>query len=129
MFPDKNFENVSELSPGTLAFVGDAVYGLFVRTLLAGVNRPAGELHKMSLEYVAAPMQAQAFKKIAPLLTETEHDIFRRGRNLHVNNVPKSATPAQYHTATGLECLFGFLYLSGNTDRAKELFAVISETE
>ncbi len=129
MFPDKNFENVTELSPGTLAFVGDAVYGLFVRTLLAGVNRPAGELHKMSLEYVAAPMQAQAFKKIEPLLTETEHDIFRRGRNLHVNNVPKSATPAQYHTATGLECLFGFLYLSGNTDRAKELFAVISETE
>lgn len=119
--------DVKNLSAGTLAFVGDAVYGLLVRTYLANVNRPSGELHNLSVKYVSAPAQAAAFKKIEPSLSESELAVFKRGRNFHTGNVPKNATGGQYHTATGLECLFGFLYLSGNMPRAEELFNLITE--
>jgi len=115
------------LSPSVLAFVGDAVYGLYVRTKLSEVNRPSGELHKLSVEYVKATAQAKAFEIIEPLLTEKETEIYKRGRNFHTNGTPKSATNKEYHTATGIETLFGYLHLSGNTDRADELFKVIWE--
>ncbi len=121
-----NTENVQLLSPSVLAFVGDAVYGLYVRTALAGVNRPSGELHRLSVEMVNATAQAKAFLKIEGLLTEKELSVFKRGRNFHTSTTPKSSTVGDYHTATGLECLFGWLYLSGNTARADELFSVIS---
>ncbi len=122
-------ENVNLLSPSVLAFVGDAVYELLVREYIASVNRPSGELHKFSVALVCAPAQAEAFKKIESLLTEAELSVFKRGRNFHIGNVPKSATPAQYHTATGLECLFGYLHLSGNQKRATDLFGVIVNTD
>lgn len=118
-------ENVNLLSPSVLAFVGDAVYGLYVRTKLASVNRPSGELHKLSVEYVKASAQAKAFKVIENVLTEKEMSVFKRGRNFHTSSTPKSATGGEYHTATGLECLFGFLYLSDNKQRADELFDII----
>lgn len=118
-------ENVNNLSPSVLAFVGDAVYGLYVRTKLAEVNRPSGELHKLSVEYVKASAQAKAFKVIENILLEKEISVFKRGRNFHTSSTPKSATGGEYHTATGLECLFGFLYLSGNKQRADELFSII----
>lgn len=118
-------DNVNNLSPSVLAFVGDAVYGLYVRTYLANVNRPSGDLHKLSVEYVCAASQAKAFSVIENELSENEAAVFKRGRNFHTGNVPKSATGNEYHTATGLECLFGYLYLSGNTDRAKKLFEII----
>ena len=120
-------EKVNLLSPSVLAFVGDAVYGLYVRTKLSEVNRPSGELHKLSVEYVKATAQAKAFEIIEPLLTEKETEIYKRGRNFHTNGTPKSATNKEYHTATGIETLFGYLHLSGNTDRADELFKVIWE--
>lgn len=118
-------ENVNLLSPSVLAFVGDAVYGLLVRTRLAEINRSSGDLHTLSVKYVSAVAQAEAFKAIEDVLTEKELAVFRRGRNFHTGNTPKSASGSQYHTATGLECLFGFLHLSNQNERAKELFEMI----
>ena len=115
-------DNVNLLSPSVLAFVGDAVYGLLVRTRLAEINRSSGDLHSLSVKYVSAVSQAKAFKVIEPELSEKEMIVFKRGRNFHTGNTPKSATGGEYHTATGLECLFGFLHLSGQSDRAEELF-------
>ena len=120
-------ENPDLLSPSVLAFVGDAVYGLYVRTALAEINRPSGELHRLSVKAVNAAAQADAFSLIEPVLDEKEISVFKRGRNFHTSSSPKSATAGQYHTATGLECLFGWLCLSGRTSRADELFGVIKE--
>lgn len=122
-------ENVNLLSPSVLAFVGDGVYGLYVRTKLAEVNRPSGELHKLSVEYVKASSQAKAFKIIEEHLTEKEMSVFKRGRNFHTARAPKSATGGEYHTATGLESLFGFLYLAGENERADSLFSMIWEKQ
>ena len=118
-------ENPNMLSPSVLAFVGDAVYGLYVRTALADTSRPSGELHKMSAEVVNAAAQAKAFSLIEPLLNEKELSVFKRGRNFHTSSTPKNASNGVNHTATGLECLFGWLYLSGNSERADELFKMI----
>lgn len=118
-------ENPNLLSPSVLAFVGDAVYGLYVRRHLAEVNRPSAELHRLSVEYVKAPAQAKAFKLIENELYENELSVFKRGRNFHTSSTPKNATGGEYHTATGLESLFGYLYLSGETDRADKLFEII----
>lgn len=122
-------ENPNLLSPSVLAFVGDAVYGLYVRTFLSEVNRPSGELHKLSVKLVNATAQAEAFKLIEPNLTEKEISVFKRGRNFHTGNTPKNSTGGEYHTATGLEVLFGFLYLSNQNERAKELFNIIWQSK
>lgn len=119
--------DVNLLSPAALAFVGDAYYGLLVREMLAEINRPSGELHSASVKLVKAGAQAEAFKIIEPHLSEKELSVYKRGRNAHVNSIPKNATVGEYHSATGVETLFGYLHLSGNDDRAKELFAVICE--
>lgn len=121
-------ENPNLLSPSVLAFVGDAVYGLYVRTALAEVNRPSGELHRLSVTMVNASAQARAFEVIKSELTEEEMCIFKRGRNFHTSSTPKSATGGAYHTATGLECLFGWLYLSDKTERADKLFGIIRKS-
>lgn len=118
-------DNPNLLSPSVLAFVGDAVYGLYVRTYLAEVNRPSGELHSLSVKLVNATAQAKAFRLIEAELSEKELSVFKRGRNFHTGNTPKNSTGGEYHTATGLETLFGFLYLSGENVRAKELFDII----
>lgn len=118
---------VDTLSPGTLAFVGDGVYGLLVRKALAEVNRPAGQLHELSVKLVSAVAQAHAMETIEPLLTQKEIDVFKRGRNAHVK-VPKSATSVDYHRATGLEAMFGYLYLDGQIERTEILFNEIWET-
>ncbi len=118
-------DNPNLLSPSVLSFVGDAVYGLYVRTYLAEVNRPSGELHKLSVKLVNATAQAEAFRLIEPELSEKELLVFKRGRNFRTSNTPKNSTGGEYHLATGLETLFGFLYLSGLNNRAKELFDII----
>ena len=115
------------LNASTLAFVGDAVYGLLVRTKLSETERPVGELHKMSVGYVNANAQGMAFGLIKDMLSESEMSIFKRGRNNHVGQIPKSTTSGTYHYATGLEALFGYLYLNGQNDRINELFNVIWE--
>lgn len=117
--------DIKSLSPLTLSFVGDAAYGLMVREKLAEINRPAGELHSASVKLVNATAQAQAFKLIESVLSEEELSVYKRGRNAHVNSVPKNSSVGEYHSATGLEALFGYLHLSGKHDRAKELFNII----
>ena len=121
--------NAKLLSPSVLAFVGDAVYSLLVRTCLADENRSSDALHKAAIGFVSAQAQAKAFAAIREHLTDEETDIFMRGRNFHTNNTPKSSNPADYHTATGLEALFGFLYLSGKQDRINHLFEIILNTK
>ena len=92
---------------------------------LREANRPARELHQQAVAHVRAAYQADAAGRIAELLTEQEADILRRGRNASGISVPKHATPADYRKATGFECLFGYLYLCGQTERLRELFSVI----
>ena len=109
-----------------LAHVGDAVFELMVRTwlVLKGVTT-AKQLHSETVTFVSAKAQAAKIDKIIPLLCDEEFTIYRRGRNAHVNNVPRGSTFEEYHAATGLEVLFGYLYLSGKTERLNELFEVI----
>ena len=118
-------KNPAALSGTTLAFVGDSVYALYVREKLCAIDRPSGTLHSESVKYVNASSQAKAYNVIKDILSEKESDIFKRGRNAHTSTTPKNSTNADYHTATGLEALFGYLHLSGQNVRAKELFEVI----
>lgn len=136
MFPDETniltgiCEPLSEkearmYSPLTLAFLGDAVYSLLVRNMLAlSANKPTGKLHKESITYVNAAFQAQAIKELLPHLSENEEYIFKRGRNAHSAHSPKNQSDADYRYATGLETLYGYLYLCGETQRIKEIFSL-----
>lgn len=112
-------------SPQTLAFVGDAYFGLLVRLRLAKVERPVGELHAMSVKLVNANAQAKGVEAIMDMLTEEELSVYKRGRNAHQKHTPKNSSVAEYHAATGLEALFGYLKLNGNSERAEQLFDVI----
>ena len=114
------------LSPLALAFVGDGVYSLMVRErLLSEANRPVNDLHKMAVKAVRAEAQSAAMDRLLPLLTEEEEAVFKRGRNAHT-----ARSGADYHRSTGLEALFGYLYLSGRIDRVRELFSLcINEEE
>lgn len=116
----------NQLSPLTLAFIGDVVYELFVReALVTEANRPNNELHTKKVKYVSADAQASAYSAIQNSLTEKELNIFKRGRNAHTNHTPKNMSSADYHAATGFEALFGFLYLNGDINRLRELFDII----
>ncbi len=106
-----------------LAHVGDAVYELLVRTRLCELGYTgAAKLHRETVAKVNAVAQAKVVAKLLPHLTEAERAVFRRGRNTQVNSVPRGAPKADYHAATGLEALFGHLYLCGETERVQELF-------
>lgn len=115
--------DVSSLSPLTLAFIGDTVFDLLIRSeLVTEANRPVNALHTMASKRVCAAAQAESIRKIMHLLTEDETAVFKRGRNAHTGGIPKNASSADYHYATGLESLFGWLYLRGETERIKELY-------
>ena len=106
-----------------LAHIGDGAYELLVRTWLCSQgNLTVKRLHKESVELVKAPAQARLMEKILPLLTEEEQGYYRRGKNTHTHAAPKSASPKEYAMATGLETLFGALYLYGRQERLSELF-------
>ena len=107
-----------------LAHLGDGVFEVMVRSWLClrGKARPR-DLHRATVKYVAAPAQAAAVERLLPILTEEEAGVYRRGRNTAPHSVPKAASRAQYQSATGLEALFGWLYLQGQTRRLNELFA------
>lgn len=118
--------NPKQLSPLALAFVGDAVFGLMVRErLLDKGSMPVAKLHKRSVEYVCAKSQFEFSLRLAEHLTPEEQDIFRRGRNASGNHIPKSSSPREYRAATGVEALFGYLYLQGDLLRLSELFDVM----
>ena len=118
-------------SPLTLAFVGDGVYDLLVREwLVKQANRPVGELNKMKVKLVKCESQAQLMKELLPSLTDRELAVFKRGRNAAPKCTPRHGTVADYHTATGMECLFGYLYLNSENERISELFnLIISNSE
>ena len=111
-----------------LAHMGDCVYEMLVRAYLcAGGNKTVAQLHKQTIAMVKATYQAAFVDKMLPLLTEEEMTYYRRGKNSHVHAVPKSATPAQYAKATGLEAMFGYLFLSGQKNRANEIFHLVMQ--
>lgn len=125
-FIDKEV-NPKQLSPLNLAFIGDCIYEILVReTLVKDANRPVNDLHRESVKYVSAKAQTEAYSKIKDVLTEEETAVFKRGRNAKVGHSPKSATEGEYHCATGMEALFGYLYLTDDIDRIKELFSIIN---
>lgn len=115
-----------EYSPLLLAYIGDAVYEIFVRThLIKKGNLPVNELHKLSKGFVSAGAQSKKIAILEPYLTEDEMRIFKRGRNAKTGTVPKNADVGDYHRATGMEALVGFLYLKGEFDRLYELMEKI----
>lgn len=118
----------AQLGTLNLAFVGDTVYDLFVReSLVCTANQPVKKQHSLAAAQVKAAAQAAAAQKILPLLTEEEADIFRRGRNAHVRHKAKNASESDYHYATALEALVGYLYLKGELNRLRTLFALLLE--
>ena len=121
---------IGAMSNLVLAHIGDCVYELLVRSYLVGHRKLTNrELHSDTVRYVSAPAQAEAMKRLLPLLDEEEKAVYRRGRNTRVNSVPKHAGVGAYHAATGLECLFGYLFLRGRRDRVNELFAAVVAEE
>jgi ribonuclease-3 family protein len=115
-----------EISPLTLAFVGDGVYDLLVREYLVNLaNRPVGELNKQKVSLVNCKSQAKFANLLLPKLTEKETSVYKRGRNAAPKCTPKNGSVADYHSATGLESLFGYLHLNGEHDRVQELFNLI----
>ena len=127
---DVSPDQLRAISTLGLAHLGDGVFELMVRSWLClhGKATSTG-LHRAPVRYVAAPAQAKAVEKILPLLTEEEGDVFRRGRNTSPDSVPQNASRADYQAATGLEALFGWLWLQGRTQRLNELFAAMMEEE
>ena len=127
IFEDFNI-NPGQLSPITLAFVGDAVYSLIVREeLVLTSDKPADRLHSQSAKRVSAAAQCTAVEALMDELSEEELAIFKRGRNAATKHTPKNASGRDYHYATGFEALIGYLYLSRRYDRIKELYARIRE--
>ena len=127
---EMNFEKqqVDAISNLGLAHMGDCVFEILCRAYLcAQGNKTVDKLHKDTIHMVKASSQAKFAEKMLPLLTEEELAYYRRGKNSHVHAVPKSCTPAEYAKATGLEALFGALYLAGQTERINELFKAVME--
>ena len=115
--------SLSTYSTAALAYLGDCVIEMCVRQRLVAMGlSSSAKLNKAALDYVRASKQAEAMKNILPLLTDEENAVFHRGRNIGHSNTPKSATVAEYRSATGMEALFGYLHLAGKRERIDELF-------
>lgn len=128
--PQMTPKQVNAMSALALAHIGDAVFELLVRSRLCMLGGSTnGRLHRDTVAQVCAPAQAEFARQLVPLLTEEEAAYYRRGRNAHPHGVPKNATPAQYARATGVEALFGALFLLGRMERANELFQAFSQEE
>ena len=125
---DLSLSEVNAISNLGLAHMGDCVFEILCRGMLcAKGGKNVGNLHRDTINLVKAQSQAVFADKLLPLLTEEELAFYRRGKNSHVHAVPKSCTPAEYAKATGLEALFGALYLMGRTERLNELFKTVTE--
>ena len=126
--PKLSPDELRKMSAIALAHMGDAVYETLVRAWLCVHGTATGkDLHRATIALVCAPAQAEKMQKVLPLLTEEEQAVYKRGRNAHVHQIPKNATREQYAKATGLECLFGALYLAGRVERLNELFFATME--
>ena len=118
--------NLNTVPTLNLAFIGDGVFDLLVREhLVRNSSAHVGELNKAKVDLVNCESQAAFARELMPVLSEEEAEIYRRGRNAKVNSPSKHSTLSDYHAATGLEALFGYLYLKGENDRIKELFTLI----
>ena len=123
-------QQVNAISNLGLAHVGDGAYELMCRTYLCQKgDQTVLKLHRDTVELVKAPTQAKFADKLKPHLTEEEFAYYRRGKNAHTHAAPKAASRQEYAKATGLECLFGALYLLGKTERLNELFQIIMDEE
>ena len=121
--PKKEIDAISNIG---LAHMGDCVYEILVRAHLCAQGRKTvQQLHQQTIQMVKATYQAKFVDKMLPILTEEELAYYRRGKNAHPHGVPKSATPAEYAKATGLEALFGYLFLSCQKERANEIFQIV----
>ena len=121
--PKKEIDAISNIG---LAHMGDCVYEILVRAHLCAQGRKTvQQLHQQTIQMVKATFQAKFVDKMLPILTEEELAYYRRGKNAHPHGIPKSATPAEYTKATGLEALFGYLFLSGQKERANEIFQIV----
>jgi ribonuclease-3 family protein len=119
-------QEIGAVSNLGLAHIGDCVYELLCRSyILAHGGVTNQKMHQVTVDMVRAPAQAKAMEQLLPLLTEEERGVYLRGRNTHVHSIPKNAEIGEYHAATGLECLFGWLYLRAEHARINELFAVV----
>ncbi len=117
---------IRSMSALALAHMGDAVYEILARREVCRAGKlTAGDLHRQTIRYVSAPAQARAAAKIQSALTPEETAVYRRGRNAHSHAAPHAATEAEYHAASGIEALFGWLYLRGENERIEELFSII----
>jgi ribonuclease-3 family protein len=126
--PTMDDKAIGAISALGLAHVGDAVYELLIRTWLCTHGKATSRtLHKATVQFVSAPAQAAAIERLLPLLAPEEIAVYRRGRNTRLNTIPKHATHEQYAKATGLEALFGALYLSGKIERINVLFTALME--
>ena len=123
--------DTKELNPLQMAYVGDTVHDLYVRSMLLSRGMTVGKMHKQAVRMVSAGAQAKMLAAIEPELTPEEADAARRGRNSQAkHSAPKHADPADYAHATGLEALWGYLYLSGKTQRLDELIKLaLARTE
>ena len=123
-------QEIGAVSNLGLAHIGDCVYELLVRSyIVAHGGVTSHDMHDTTVRMVRAEAQAAAMERILPLLTEEELAVYRRGRNTRVHSTPKNAELGDYHAATGLECLFGWLYLGGQHARINALFAAVTEEE
>lgn len=122
-------EDIRMLSPLQLAYVGDSVYELLIRTYLLKKELSVNELHKATIKYVKAKAQSDIIHKIGELLTEEEMTYVKKGRNAKSNTTPKNADLLDYKYATGFECLFGYLYLTNQDSRIGEIFKYIIKLE
>ena len=123
--PRDKLQSISTLG---LAHLGDGVFELMVRSWLCLQGKATSRgLNRAAVRYVAAPAQARAVEKLLPVLTEEEEAVYRRGRNTSPHSIPQNASRADYQAATGLEALFGWLWLQGRSQRLNQLFAQIME--
>ena len=121
-------QEVNAISNLGLAHMGDCVFEILCRAYLCTRgDKTVDKLHRDTINMVKATSQAKFAEKMLPLLSEEELTYYRRGKNSHVHAVPKSATPAEYAKATGVEALFGALYLMGRKDRLNEIFLSVME--
>lgn len=121
VFPQKEVD-IRTYSPLTLAYIGDAIYDLIIRTAVVGsANRPANDLHRITVRFVSATAQARIIEALMDTLTEEEQSVYRRGRNSKPHTTAKNATPADYMKATGFEAVLGYLYLKDDLERVLEL--------
>ena len=125
--PKLSKAEINNINILALAHLGDAVYELMVRSLICSNSRgTVNSVHAQTVSMANAPFQASAAERIMPILSDEELDIYRRARNAKVNSAPKHCDISEYHKATGLEALFGYLFLLSEKDRLNELFGIIA---